>query len=142
MILLFIMDLGDAEVELLALPPSGGGSSSLEPNGSKINDILIYIIICMYVCMYVCMYQGRFKVGIKVRIVSVGYKVRIVSVGIKFASLRSGSSSGTLSFCLDGRTIVLGSEFRAFRACTRSHVHTGCCSPRECSHPPAPHRCS
>ena len=76
----------------------------------------------MYVCVYVCMYQGRFKVGIKVRIVSVEYKVRIVSVGIKFASLRSGSSSGTLSFCLDCRTMVLGSEFRALQG-----LHTITC---------------
>ena len=55
--------------------------------------------------MYVCNYQGRFKVGIKVRIVSVGIKVRIVSVGIK--SGRVGSSSGPFLFAWTiGRTMV------------------------------------
>ena len=47
----------------LALPPSGGRSNLLEPNGSQINDIITHIIMCMYVCMYVCMYQGRVQDG-------------------------------------------------------------------------------
>ena len=158
MILIFIMDLvGMLWWAASHLPPSGGGSYRkicivLEPVGSRSNGIFIYIII--FICMYVCMYQGRFKVGNKVRIISVGIKFASLRWGTRFASFRSGSnshrfgrdqvwigsSSGPFVFSwMIGRSMVLGSE--PFMACTRSHVHTGCCSPRECSHPPSPHRC-
>ena len=68
----------DAEVELLALPPSGGGSNLLEPNGSQINDIFNYITICMYACMYVSRsLQGRVQVGsLQGSLASVRFKVR------------------------------------------------------------------
>ena len=57
------------------------GDPLLEPNGSQINDIFIYIVICMYVCMYVGMYQGR--------IGSVRFKVRSVSLQGSLASDRA-----------------------------------------------------
>ena len=96
-------------------PPSGGGSNLLEPNGSQINDIFIYIIVCMCVCMYVSrsgssrlasrfarigslqgsLASDRTRVGLQVRI-----KFRIASHCSHIASGRNkvGSLQGSFRF--------------------------------------------
>ena len=66
LLIVVIMDRGrEGEGVGLSLPPAGG-DSFLEPNGSQINEILIYIIIVICIITIICIsrsLQGREQVG-------------------------------------------------------------------------------